>query len=163
MRRKIAGFGPAVLSLVALLAVTAAPAQQSALISASSIPAASLVQPAQLRSELQSRHPPLIFQVGSRVLFDEGHIPGARYAGPASRPAGLEALRQSIASLPRGRSIVLYCGCCPWDHCPNIGPAWQLLHRMGFTRVRALYIADNFGSAWIALGYPVESSVTHAH
>lgn len=128
-------------------------------ISASTVPQDRLIQPEELNRELQNDpHTALILQVGSRILFDEAHIPGAEYAGPASRPEGLETLRNRVTNLPRNRAVVLYCGCCPWDHCPNIGPAWELLHRMGFTNVRVLYIADNFGADWVAKGYRADKS-----
>lgn len=133
-------------------------AQQSPPLSAAAIPQDQLVRPAQLHRELQSHHAPLILQVGSHVLFDEAHIRGAEYAGPASRPEGLALLRNRVASLPRDRAIVLYCGCCPWDRCPNIAPAWRLLHQMGFTHLRVLYIAQNFGADWADRGYAVEKS-----
>jgi hypothetical protein len=29
---------------------------------------------------------------------------------------------------------------------------------MGFTQVRALYLADNFGADWVAKGYRVDKS-----
>lgn len=125
---------------------------------AAEIPQDQLVQPAQLHQDLESHAPLLVFQVGSRVLYDEAHIPGAAYAGPGSSTAGIALLRQHVKALPRSKHIVLYCGCCPWDKCPNIAPAWQLLHRMGFTHVRALYIADNFGADWVQKGYRVETS-----
>jgi hypothetical protein len=51
--------------------------------------------------------------------------------------------------------IVIYCGCCPWSHCPNIAAAYDTLHGLGFRRVKALYIADNFGNNWVDAGYPV--------
>jgi rhodanese-related sulfurtransferase len=128
-------------------------------ISATAIPQDRLIQPEELNRELESRsHAALVLQVGSRMLFDEGHIPGAEYAGPASRPEGLQVLRARVADLPRDRAVVIYCGCCPWDHCPNMGPAWALLQRMGFTHVRALYLADNFGADWVAKGYRAEKS-----
>lgn len=134
-------------------------AQQTTHISATTIPQDRLVQPAQLNHELATDpHAALILQVGSRVLFDEAHIAGAEYAGPASRSEGLQTLRARVADLPRDLAIVLYCGCCPWDHCPNLGPAWQLLRSMGFTHVRALYISQNFGADWVAQGYRVEKS-----
>lgn len=38
------------------------------------------------------------------------------------------------------------------------GLAWQLLHSMGFTNVRALHLADNFGADWVARGYRAASS-----
>lgn len=127
--------------------------------SATTIPQDHLVQPQALHQELAAHpHADLVLQVGSRLLFDEAHIPGAEYAGPASSPAGLEALRARVARLPRTRPIVLYCGCCPWEHCPNVAPAWDLLHQMGFTHVRVLYLADNFGTDWAAQGYAVDKS-----
>lgn len=127
--------------------------------SASTIPADVLVQPDALHHELQAHpHAYLILQVGSRMLFDQAHIPGAEYAGPASTAAGLDGLRARVSGLSRSRAIVLYCGCCPWGHCPNIAPAWKLLRGMGFTQVRMLYIADNFGSDWVNRGYGSEAS-----
>lgn len=98
---------------------------------------------------------PLVLQVGSHVLFSEAHIPGSEYAGPGSSSDGLTTLRNRVKALPRSKFIVLYCGCCPWNRCPNVGPAYTLLHGMGFTRVKVLYIADNFGTDWVNQGYPV--------
>ena len=45
--------------------------------------------------------------------------------------------------LPKASFIVLYCGCCPWNHCPNVGPAFKQLRDLGFTNVKVLYMADN--------------------
>ena len=129
---------------------------QSAHIPASSIPTADLIQPADFAASLQSTSPkPLILQVGSHVLFAEAHIPDAEYAGPTNQEAGLQILKDRVATLPKDTAIVLYCGCCPWDRCPNIAPAYNQLHAMGFTHLKVLYIADNFGSNWVAKGYPV--------
>ena len=50
---------------------------------------------------------------------------------------------------------MIYCGCCPWSHCPNVKPADDALRAMGFTNVKVLYIADNFGADWVNKGYPV--------
>ncbi|WP_263365288.1 rhodanese-like domain-containing protein [Edaphobacter bradus] len=125
-------------------------------ISASSIPTADLIQPADLAASLQSASPkPLILQVGSHVLFAEAHIPGSEYAGPTGLDAGLQTLKDRVASLPKNTAIVLYCGCCPWERCPNIAPAYNLLHSQGFTHLKVLYIADNFGANWVSKGYPV--------
>ena len=149
------------LFLFAVLAVVPLRGQFGAIdtpASASVIPKGDLIQPEQLHQELEAHRQWLILQVGSRILYEGAHIPGAVYAGPASRPDGLAAIRARVRSLPRSQPIVIYCGCCPWDRCPNIGPAWQLLHSMGFTHVRALYLADNFGNNWVGLGYDVQSS-----
>lgn len=128
--------------------------------SAYSIPSAALLQPADLNRILHTENAekPLMFQVGSRVLFDEAHIPKSEYIGPGAMDSGIQALRNRAAKLPRKTLIVLYCGCCPWSHCPNVGPAYQALTGMGFTRVKVLYLANNFGSDWAGKGYPVEST-----
>lgn len=126
---------------------------------AASIPSVSLVQPAELAAELRGAAPkPLILQVGFRVLYDRAHIPDAEYAGPAREQKGLNLLRHQVAALPRNTPIVIYCGCCPWRHCPNIAPAYHLLRHLGFTRVKALYLADNFATDWVQRGYPTKQS-----
>jgi hypothetical protein len=61
-----------------------------------------------------------------------------------------------VAPLPRKSFIVLYCGCCPWVRCPNVGPAFKLLRYLGFNNVKVLYLADNLGTDWVDKGYPVE-------
>jgi thiosulfate/3-mercaptopyruvate sulfurtransferase len=122
---------------------------------ASSIPSHRLMNPEDLVKLLQSgKAKPLMLQVGSRMLFLQAHIPGSAYAGAAASDAGLEQLRTRVEPLPRSKFIVLYCGCCPWDHCPNVKPADDALHVMGFTNVKVLYIANNFGTDWVDKGYP---------
>ena len=124
---------------------------------AASIPAADLVQPADLAANLKSASAPkpLILQVGFRKLYAQAHIPGSEYVGAAGEDAGLQLLRERAAKLSKDTAIVIYCGCCPWSHCPNIAAAYDALHAMGFTRVKVLYIADNFGDDWVKRGYPV--------
>lgn len=122
------------------------------------VPRDRLLQPGELHRLLEARTPLLILQVGSKVLYQQAHIPGAEHTGSASTPAGIAALRARVQHLPRTQLIVIYCGCCPWEKCPNIGPAWRLLRSMGFTHVRALHIADNFGADWVGRGYDVASS-----
>jgi|ERR1022692_1578715 rhodanese-related sulfurtransferase len=124
---------------------------------ASLIPASRLMNPDELVKILQSAksEKPLMIQVGSHVLYTQAHIQGSEYIGLASSETGLQSLRKRVESLPRNRFIVLYCGCCPWSHCPNIKPADDALHAMGFTNVKVLYIANNFGADWVDKGYPV--------
>ena len=116
-----------------------------------------LIQPKDLAAELASAQAkPAIFQVGPNVLYRSKHIPGSLYAGPGSKSEGLELLKAAVAKLPRDGELVIYCGCCPWDRCPNIKPAMELLKQMGFTRVKAMYSETNFKTDWIDKGYPVE-------
>ena len=124
---------------------------------AASIPASDLMQPADLAANLKSASAPkpLILQVGFRTLYIQAHIPNSEYVGAASDDAGLKQLRARVAKLTKDTAIVIYCGCCPWSHCPNIGAAYNALHALGFTQVKVLYIADNFGDNWVDKGYPV--------
>jgi thiosulfate/3-mercaptopyruvate sulfurtransferase len=122
---------------------------------ATSIPTSRLMNPEDLVKILQSgKEKPLMLQVGSHVLFLQAHNPGSEYDGAASTEAGLQQLRKRVESLPRSKFIVLYCGCCPWGHCPNIKPADDALHGMGFTNVKVVYISDNFGTNWVDKDYP---------
>lgn len=137
----------------ALLLCLALPALQAA----ENVDKAHLVQPEELVKALQSKgEKPLVLMVGFKVMYAQSHIPGAEYIGPPAEARGMTALRERAKTLPRKRLIVLYCGCCPWVHCPNVDPAFKLLRDLGFTNVKVLYIASNFGDDWVKKGYPVE-------
>ncbi len=115
-----------------------------------------LIQPEELARSLQSPgEKPLIIQAGFHVLYAQAHIPGSEYIGPASTEEGIKKLRQRVEALPRKKFIVLYCGCCPWTHCPNVNPAYRELHAMGFENVKVLYLQNNFGTDWTRKGYPI--------
>jgi len=122
------------------------------------IPTSALLEPNELVQMLKStQEKPLILQVGVHVLYAQAHVPGSEYIGAAGSLSGLEALRHRVASVNKARLIVLYCGCCPWESCPNIRPAFNQLLSMSFTHVKALHVAENFGTDWVDKGYPVES------
>ena len=123
------------------------------------IPGADLLQPADLLQMLNSQTKLLVLQVGSRVLYEQSHIREAEYVGAAGTPAGLRALRVRVVALKKDDLIVIYCGCCPWTKCPNIRAAYEQLHAMGFTRVKALYLGENFGVDWVSKGYPASGTL----
>ena len=124
---------------------------------ATSLSSSQLINPEELVKILQSSkgEKPLMIQVGSHVLYEQAHIPGSEYIGPGSREIGIQQLSKRVEALPRKKFIVIYCGCCPWSHCPNVKPADDALHALGFTNVKILYISDNFGANWVDRGYPV--------
>jgi rhodanese-related sulfurtransferase len=116
-----------------------------------------LIQPKDLAAELAAKGTrPAIFHVGPNMLYRGKHIPGSIYTGPAARPEGLAALKLAVGKLPRDREVILYCGCCPWNNCPNMKPAIELLKQMGFTHAKAMYIETSFAKDWTEKGYPVE-------
>ena len=98
---------------------------------------------------------PLLFHVGSHMFFLQAHIPGSEYLGAGTTAEGIQNLRRRVSGLPKNTPIILYCGCCPWSHCPNVNPAYDALLQMGFTNVRVLFMPNNFGADWLDKGYPV--------
>lgn len=124
---------------------------------ADSIPAAQLVQPADWAAKVKdgSAAATLTLHVGFKTMYDQAHIPGSEYAGPGNTGAGLQVLRDRVAGLKKDAPILIYCGCCPWERCPNMGGAYAALVELGFTGVKAMIIQDNFGSDWVEKGYPV--------
>lgn len=75
--------------------------------------------------------------------------------GPANDSANLEKLKHFLAKEKKDRDIVIYCGCCPFEHCPNIRPAFKLLNEMGFTNHKLLSLQHNIKIDWINMGYPI--------
>ncbi len=118
------------------------------------------VQPAQFVEELrQQKTPhPLVIYVGVRTLYNGGHIPGAVYYGPGSSEQGISDLKKFAATLPKDSDVVLYCGCCPLEKCPNLRPAFTTLKEMGFARLRVLLLPTSFNVDWVEKGYSVEKN-----
>ena len=102
-------------AIMGLVFAGAAPSQGQAgeKISASTIPSAQLIQPAELNKILQgpASARPLVLQVGFRMMYQEAHIAGAEYAGPGATAgddldaahAVLRRLRQKPLQRPVGR------------------------------------------------------------
>ncbi len=123
---------------------------------------AQVLHPVDLAPEIpgaKGAHPPTIIYVGFRTLFEGGHIPQASFHGTASKEEGLAELKKWVATLPRSTSLVIYCGCCPFNGCPNIRPAYAALHEMGFTHVRVLVLPTSFATDWVEKGYPMEKGL----
>ena len=92
---------------------------------------------------------PVIICVGPGAL-----IRGSMDMGPVNEKVNLEKLKQQLYKLSRDANVVIYCGCCPFEHCPNIRPAFILLNEMKFSNARLLNIEHNLKTDWIAKGYP---------
>lgn len=122
--------------------------------SAESIPKNYLLQPAELAAMLRKPAKPMVICVAFPFLYRSAHIESAVYGGAGSKPEGLTTLAALVKEAPKDREIVLYCGCCPWDHCPNMEPAFNKLKSLGYTKLKALAIATNLHTDWITKGYP---------
>ena len=119
---------------------------------------AQILKPADLALELADKNgtPPTFVYVGFRTLFAGGHIPGATFHGSASTEQGLADLKNWADALPRSTNLVIYCGCCPFEKCPNIRPAFTALDKMGFKKTRVLVLPTSFAADWVEKGYPLQ-------
>jgi thiosulfate/3-mercaptopyruvate sulfurtransferase len=118
---------------------------------------AQTVQPAALYKELSdSQTAPTVLFVGFQRLYTAGHIKGSQFHGMGGNPDGLTQIKSWAASLPRSSNLVIYCGCCPMDHCPNIRPAFTVLRDMGFSKLRLLVLPTSFEVDWANHGLPYE-------
>jgi thiosulfate/3-mercaptopyruvate sulfurtransferase len=122
--------------------------------------AAELIEPEAFAKELEADPSRFsILYVGFPILYKGAHITNALLAGPCSKPEGLESLHKIVAGLPAGKDVVLYCGCCPLNRCPNIRPAYSAAREMKVARLLVLDLPTNLHADWTAKGYPTQKSV----
>lgn len=93
---------------------------------------------------------PLIFCIGPNAI-----IKGSIDIGSTKDKDNLKNLKEKVSKLTKDAPIVVYCGCCPFEHCPNIRPAFELLNKMNFTNHKLLNLPKNVKVDWIDKGYPV--------
>jgi hypothetical protein len=105
---------------------------------------------------------PLLLHIGIQYLYRNSHIPGSKFVGTASTPEGIEKLKAEVQKLPSESEIVLYCGCCPWDVCPNTRPAFKTLWELGFKKSKVLYLPQNLQRDWVQKGFPTEKRAAAA-
>lgn len=109
-----------------------------------------LVEPATLAAQIkEGKDVPYIISVGPGAV-----IPGSHKMGMASTEEGAKALNATLDSLPKTTKLVIYCGCCPFEHCPNVRPAINALKEKGFTNYYLLNLPTNVKTDWISKGYP---------
>lgn len=105
---------------------------------------------------MKDSKPPAVLCVAFPVLYHLKHIAHADFAGPGSKPEGIEMLKKAVAKLPKDADLVIYCGCCPMVKCPNVRPAYRTLKELGFTHVRVLNIPTNMNTDWYSKNFPTE-------
>ena len=93
---------------------------------------------------------PLVISVGPSAV-----IKGSVDAGAAHEKQHLAQLKKILSGESKSREVIIYCGCCPFDRCPNIRPAFSLLKQMGFSNAKLLDVPKNIKADWIDKGYPI--------
>nr|WP_068893054.1 hypothetical protein [Pedobacter panaciterrae] len=113
-----------------------------------------LMEPSVLAKMIEKGQKIRIYNIG--VVED---IKGATHLGAASEKLNVEKLSKALKGLPKDEMIVVYCGCCPMDKCPNIRPAFKALNDQKFTKAYLLNLTVNLKTEWINKGYPLAQTV----
>ncbi len=92
----------------------------------------------------------LILSIGPGAI-----IKGSVDIGPTGEQKNIKKLKNYLNNVSKDKEIVIYCGCCPFDKCPNIRPAFQLLNDMNFKNAKLLDIPQNIKVDWINKDYPM--------
>jgi hypothetical protein len=110
-----------------------------------------LMEPSQLADAITTKTDvPVIVSVGPGAT-----IPNSIDVGMCSTEEGLNKLKTQLNSIAKNQKIVIYCGCCPFERCPNVRPAIDVLKQMNFTNYFLLNLPHNIKIDWIDQGYPV--------
>ena len=110
-----------------------------------------LTEPSALATTLKTnKDVPIIFSVGPGAI-----IPNSIDIGMVKDEKNLANFKEQISKLSKKANILIYCGCCPFEHCPNVRPAIALLQSMHFTNYHLLDLPHNIKTDWIAKGYPI--------
>jgi hypothetical protein len=111
-----------------------------------------LLNPADLAKTLNNAKAPqpIIYSIGMQAI-----IKNSIEIGPAMMKDNLNNLKAKLEKLPKNSNIVIYCGCCPFERCPNVRPPMELLKAMQFTNYKLLNLPQNIKVDWIDHGYPL--------
>ncbi|WP_090390847.1 hypothetical protein [Niabella drilacis] len=100
-------------------------------------------------------------QTGNILILSVGPdavIRGSVDMGPAHEPEHFAKLKSYLKNVSRNKEVIIYCGCCPFDKCPNIRPAFKTLTGMGFKKARLLNIPKNIKADWLDKDYPTNDN-----
>jgi hypothetical protein len=110
-----------------------------------------LEEPVTLATSITAKkNVPVIISVGPGAT-----IPNSVDVGMVNNAEGLQKLKTQLKTMDKDMKIVIYCGCCPFEHCPNVRPAIDALKEMKFTNYYLLNLPHNIKKDWIDKGYPV--------
>ncbi|MBB1283730.1 rhodanese-like domain-containing protein [Flavisolibacter sp. BT320] len=110
-----------------------------------------LLEPAVLAQKIQAKKDlPTLISVGPGAT-----IPNSIHVGMTNDATNLASLKTKLRALPKESPVVIYCGCCPFENCPNVRPAIAALQELKFANYKLLNIPRNMKADWIDKGYPV--------
>ena len=111
-----------------------------------------LLEPSDLSATIKSnKNVPVIFSIGPGAI-----IPHSKDIGMIKEMENMQKFKDQLSTLAKDTQIVIYCGCCPFEHCPNVRPAIQFLKDLNFTNYKLLDLPHNIKIDWIDKGYPAQ-------
>ena len=111
-----------------------------------------LLEPAVLAEAIQTKKDlPTLISVGPGAT-----IPNSIHIGMTNEADNLASLKKKLGTISKDAPVVIYCGCCPFEKCPNVRPAIAALKEAKFTNYKLLNIPRNLKADWIDKGYPTE-------
>ena len=111
-----------------------------------------LLEPKELSYKIETgKNLPKVISIGPGVV-----IKNSIGIGECRYNENIERLRTLVSTYRKDKEIVLYCGCCPFENCPNIRPAFTLMNELGFKNHKLLNIKNNIKADWIDMGYQTE-------
>ncbi len=110
-----------------------------------------LIEPSTLAATIKSnKQLPVVFSIGPGAI-----IPNSIDIGMTKDEQNMAKFRSEVNKLSKSANIVVYCGCCPFERCPNVRPAIAFLKSASYTNYHLLNIPHNIKTDWIAKGFPV--------
>jgi rhodanese-related sulfurtransferase len=112
-----------------------------------------VIQPQELAAKINDPKAvkPVIFNVGP---VDQ--IKGAIAIGQVNSDEGMAKFKREALKVAKDKEVVVYCGCCSSENCPNIRPAIKFLTESGYKKARVLNIPTGIKEDWVQKGYPTE-------
>ncbi|HEY0029660.1 MAG TPA: rhodanese-like domain-containing protein [Bacteroidia bacterium] len=113
-----------------------------------------LLQPQELANKLNNPKAvkPVVFNVGP---VDQ--IKTAINTGAVNTEEGFSKFKSQVSKVTKDKEVVVYCGCCTSDNCPNIRPAIKYLNENGYKNARVLNIPTGIKEDWVQKGFPLEN------
>ena len=112
-----------------------------------------LIKPKELAQKIKSKASPapIIFNVGPME-----QIKTAIKIGATNTDAGLSNLKAGLLNISTDREVIIYCGCCTSENCPNIRPGLAYLKKNGYKNAKIIEITTGLKVDWIEKGYPMQ-------
>ncbi len=116
------------------------------------------VECVELNAMLSKKNPPIVIFCGDlredkkKYTYSFSKIKGALAIGSIDQEGWQGrlkgVLKSNISNKRFNKEVVVYCGCCSSDNCPNVEPVIQELKKLGFKNAKGLYMASGYLDDW---------------